>query len=1421
MMQKLLSLGWIISILAVPSWAADLSTELINQGKGATALVVVKQGMGSGFCINSHGLFLTNKHVVSDIGIGGDVTLIINPSQKDQAKLQAKVLAIDDELDLALLAAPVDKQYVALSLAADDVLTETQRIYAFGYPFGSALSFDEKGYPSISINSGEVTSLRKRDGQLEAIQVDASLNPGNSGGPVIDTNGQVVGVVVAGIVGTGVNFVIPISHVNRFLKNNPVVLTDPLIKFDQRYEIAEFRCILVDPRQEQQAQMMELYLSNEMDKERRIEVTHESDGTWLAHAQPVAKPTDDAQKVMVALLLSNGVAKGLVTDQTIKVDGKPLHLSELKQIELGEKPFVETSSGQKIAGTISDLDSIKLTAKEGIHEYKAAEFKSIMIEGPWAGPSRIDYRIVARSKDHVLSTTTGHLNFFLPPTAHTFPKNTPPDEANAQRPTTAVVALAAEPQVLNLSGPIEQMTMGAAGRYMFLRCKGLNKLVVVDLPKARIVKYIDLPDTNVPAVFAAGMDWLFVLTAPNVIQRWNLQTLESDRIIYVADLDLGSQFFLINQLVMGSASAGPLAFKGSVREMVLFDPQTMTKLPMKSLGGGVTLKTVASADGSCFVSWDPTRSLSGVNAMVREGNEYKIYQDSNSIGELCTTFDGSFVLASSGIIYSPQAKRVNVNILGRYLPVPVMQAGFFLGVTMPSATEPRAGACVFSETTMQKVFDLPELPERNFRADDSNSPSHFGVKIQLIPRYNLLVSTDQLADRLFIRKFDFDQALRDAHFDSLYVQSVPNLYAQPGTTYSYPLDVHGADAELQYALAECEPGMQISPQGLLTWPVPPDFFRSTVPVVITITSGKQQITHRFRIHVKYPTDDDLAKLRQDDTVAAIPWTDNFQVRPLTLPGKITNATLAGGGDLLVFHIPDQEKLAFFSFKKQRMVAYAKTFAHNAILAGGKDKLVVVFPEAGLIERWNLRTFERELRVTSPLVDKIEDVAIGFDSDGPLWLKTQYGIKALDLQTMRESDHTWVGDVPRASRHGRILVNPAGNQVYVDFMYITAYPGWFLSFSPPLDNHSGFFADPLYVQADLGGRRYLSAPWPEGKPDNLTPLEYFVPTRDSAYFLDVDYHDRLRGRTSRPVLTICSAFDGRDICPVPLPETVMVTSDEAPYYLPQELRFQYRAKQNLLVVIPLEADQLILEHVDLVKGLQSGVTDYFFIESSSPPSVLRGGTLTYDIVAHARKTPIKYELLSGPAGMTVSPSGRVQWTVPAAFTEQSVKVVVDVQNAQGRSILHAFDVQVGEDQKAKLTEIPEKRTLVLWPGLGTKNEQFVAMLMDHNRPVYRLMGYLKNLPAGQDSLEFELPAIYFDNIRLEWNNKFHGNPLSLSEVALLDAKGRNILAADSAKASLGEVDMLTDGQSKRSDKPKVWTLPPGKTASISWEVKPQP
>ncbi len=151
-------------------------------------------GLERRFDIKKDGLFLTNRHVVEGFGVNKTVKLVLNPAERNERVVEARVVDIskDQELDLALLKVEKAGEFTTIPLGKDLELFETMSVTAFGYPFGRLLATNKDSFPAISINVGRISALRKSKGRLKVIQIDAAINPGNSGGPVIDESGHVI-----------------------------------------------------------------------------------------------------------------------------------------------------------------------------------------------------------------------------------------------------------------------------------------------------------------------------------------------------------------------------------------------------------------------------------------------------------------------------------------------------------------------------------------------------------------------------------------------------------------------------------------------------------------------------------------------------------------------------------------------------------------------------------------------------------------------------------------------------------------------------------------------------------------------------------------------------------------------------------------------------------------------------------------------------------------------------------------------------------------------------------------------------------------------------------------------------------------------------------------------------------------------------
>ncbi len=196
----------------------SINVRIYRQASSAVANILTKateydffmdpvpvEGAGSGFVIDARGYILTNFHVVQE---AQSIEVVLG----DQSKYPAKFIGADQRNDVALIQIdPKGKKLAVLSLGDSSTLQVGQKVLAIGNPFGfqSTLTTGIVSALGRTVQTGQTTFID------EAIQTDAAINRGNSGGPLINSHGEVIGINSAIYTpsGTtaGIGFAIPIN----------------------------------------------------------------------------------------------------------------------------------------------------------------------------------------------------------------------------------------------------------------------------------------------------------------------------------------------------------------------------------------------------------------------------------------------------------------------------------------------------------------------------------------------------------------------------------------------------------------------------------------------------------------------------------------------------------------------------------------------------------------------------------------------------------------------------------------------------------------------------------------------------------------------------------------------------------------------------------------------------------------------------------------------------------------------------------------------------------------------------------------------------------------------------------------------------------------------------------------------------------
>lgn len=180
-----------------PVFAVNFDPEVLYN---SIVVVYTDNGIGSGFAVDKNTI-ITNAHVV-------DYFTTVSVKLYNNKICSGKVIKTDKDIDLALI--QVDESLTPLTLGSEDDISIGEEVYAIGAP---------KDIP-YTMTKGIISAKNREIGDYDYIQIDASINEGNSGGPLLDENGKVIGINTMKIMDAeGIGFVIGTSYIEDFINN--------------------------------------------------------------------------------------------------------------------------------------------------------------------------------------------------------------------------------------------------------------------------------------------------------------------------------------------------------------------------------------------------------------------------------------------------------------------------------------------------------------------------------------------------------------------------------------------------------------------------------------------------------------------------------------------------------------------------------------------------------------------------------------------------------------------------------------------------------------------------------------------------------------------------------------------------------------------------------------------------------------------------------------------------------------------------------------------------------------------------------------------------------------------------------------------------------------------------------------------------
>jgi hypothetical protein len=299
--------------------------EIAKRGKAATALVHLPPTgpVGTAFSVHASGYFIAAESLFSGRPDDVDIALVLDPGLKTEKLLKARLVRRDQKLGVALLRADGVKDLPSLSLGSAEKLGELAELVMLGFPTEVKLAKEKPDYPSAIVDIATVTSLTRKEGDPIEFQMKSGATAVTPGGPVLDENAALVGVVVAST--RDASRAIPVNRLAQFLSIPDIRFTAPTVTRAKQDEPVEFQARIESVLPPARPPNVELALRvGEGGPEQRHKMTLK-DGVYRVLAAPV--PKELAERLELTAQFESGSVSGLVADREFQVGAQKLRLS--------------------------------------------------------------------------------------------------------------------------------------------------------------------------------------------------------------------------------------------------------------------------------------------------------------------------------------------------------------------------------------------------------------------------------------------------------------------------------------------------------------------------------------------------------------------------------------------------------------------------------------------------------------------------------------------------------------------------------------------------------------------------------------------------------------------------------------------------------------------------------------------------------------------------------------------------------------------------------------------------------------------------------------------------------------------------------------------------------------------------------------
>ena len=574
-----------------------------------------------------------------------------------------------------------------------------------------------------------------------------------------------------------------------------------------------------------------------------------------------------------------------------------------------------------------------------------------------------------------------------------------------------------------LPGTVDDICFGGGGRYILLQFSGLKKIGIFDVNVAEITRYIDLPDSS--SQFAAGLTKLILISGDGKeASCFDLETGEAERTIAI-DLPNPPKF-----IVMGSETDGPAVFLSETRLKAIDTDLNVSPLKVSGEYNFSLFKNGQariSNNGDTIGVWKTSSHPSGLISIRKVGDNWITAYNHDSVGTVVPSANGRLLFTGQDI-YDNRNHRLTWPLKSqRYddpkiCEVPSIQYNFYLRVSVFANTSRRETVTLHQGSDDLVLGELTGLLpigeyQKELIADRNCGKLTLEKRLSFFPAANLIAQLSKSRNKLVLIPFNLEEALKSTDQDFLFVTSSPPKEIAVGTQLRYEITSMSKSDNISHILADGPTGMTVSRSGVILWKTTTDSPKESTAIVAITNSEGREVFHAFSLKVLGAKGQSNRSTNMPSFPAELkcepaepPIAAGEAIKKIKLPSALGEMVVGGGGRFILIHLPDLEKIGLLDVSQGKIVKYFSATDDQTLIAASANHFVIISQDQGVISRYNLTTFKRELTRTIPFNRPIQYVAMGSNSQGPLIVRWTDGTTALDranfgcvdLKTLEES-----------------------------------------------------------------------------------------------------------------------------------------------------------------------------------------------------------------------------------------------------------------------------------------------------------------------------------------------------------------------------------------------------------------------------------